>query len=712
MEPSKNRQQLANIKKFEQELKKVGFINSIRTKLIAGFMVIIIPIVLLGIVSYIKSFNSIENSVTKASFEALKQLGSNIDTKLSSYEELSTQIMLHDSIQGYMLMDAYDITIESLQAFRKARSTLINYEFINNQLDCITLLLKSSKTIDTSENTYPDDVFDKIPNLMSKAKELSGRPFWVGKHEELDEVRSNGNSDYGLSIVRLLKDTTTGKERGILVIDIQESMIETLVNQVNLGDKSELHFISPDKRDMAFQVIDGANTRIGADEATAYLDEMDFYSKASAEEGTFFDTYKGQEYMVIYTRIKTSTDGTGFILAGLVPTANFKKEASGIFTVTIIFTLVAIAFALAIGFVLAIGISKSINRMQKLLGKVSSGDLTEKLNVIGKDELGMVSGSINTMIDSMRGLISNATGAAKDVIESARTVANTTSQIAFVSNEIAKTVQQIAEGSSSQAADTEQGVSRMKDLAEKINDVAEHTEAIETYSRETIKLTGEGLESVEDLEGKAKETTEITKTIITKAKALHVQSKSIGKIVKVISDIAEQTNLLSLNAAIEAARAGDAGKGFAVVSDEIRKLAEQSATATREIAAIVKDTQAQTEQVAESAEASENILKQHNVAVENTLDVFRKISTSMSELNDKVDEIAKSVTEMEKFKESTLASMYNISAVSEEIAASTEEVSASTQEQLSAIEELASYAAHLDKTAQNLHETIKMFKIN
>jgi methyl-accepting chemotaxis protein len=373
---------------------------------------------------------------------------------------------------------------------------------------------------------------------------------------------------------------------------------------------------------------------------------------------------------------------------GLVPTSNFREAAGSIRTVTVIFTLVAIAIALVIGFYLAIGISKTLNKILNLSKKVASGDLTVKLDVVGKDELGVLSGSINAMVESMRTLIANAAETALTVIKSAQTVASTTDQISIVSHEVTKTVQEISEGSSAQAVDSEQGVSKMKELALKINAVADYAKTIESYSDETIKLTEDGLNSVVDLEGKAKETTGITRTIITDAQELNVHSQSIGKIVKVISNIAEQTNLLALNAAIEAARAGDAGRGFAVVSDEIRKLAEQSASATREIATIIKNTQNQTARVVESAEASENILKSQNIAVENTLAVFKKISSSMVELANKVSEITKGMEDMEKYKESTLSAIHNISSVSQQIAASTEEVSASTQEQLSAIEEL------------------------
>ena len=192
------------------------------------------------------------------------------------------------------------------------------------------------------------------------------------------------------------------------------------------------------------------------------------------------------------------------------------------------------------------------------------------------------------MIESMQTLISNAADTALTVIESARTVAATTEQISRVSHEVTKTVQEIAEGSSTQASDSEQGVSKMSELALRINAVTDYANSINVKSDETIRLSEEGFESVVDLERKAKETTRITQTIIADAQELNVHSKSIGEIVKVMSSIAEQTNLLSLNAAIEAARAGTAGMGFGVVADEIRKLAEQSASALDDIGTIVR----------------------------------------------------------------------------------------------------------------------------
>ncbi|NLO99589.1 MAG: HAMP domain-containing protein [Clostridiaceae bacterium] len=695
--------------------KEVGIFTSIRTKLILGFMITIIPIVLLGSISYNNAYNSIKDAATNASFETLKQINKNIESTLSKYEEISTQIMYNGILQNYFTKksDSDDMTPEESELFQKTESFIKEYLSANSSIASITLFLENNKFI--SNKAITQEAYESILNstLMSSAKELNGKSFWVGRHDELDQHLPDDKTSYSLSLVRLLIDTSTGNGRGLMILDLKENFVESMLKGINLGENSELHLISSDERDIAYKITDeGTSELIDTDDKNKITDTM-FYSRITGaqEAGTFIDTFNDEEYMILHTSISTVYGKTGYTLVGLVPTSNFRESAANIGKVTIIFTLVAIGFALVIGLLLAFNISKAVNRILNLTKKVAAGDLTVKIETKSKDELGVLTKSINSMIESMQTLISNAADTALTVIESARTVAATTEQISRVSHEVTKTVQEIAEGSSTQASDSEQGVSKMSELALRINAVTDYANSINVKSDETIRLSEEGFESVVDLERKAKETTRITQTIIADAQELNVHSKSIGEIVKVMSNIAEQTNLLSLNAAIEAARAGTAGMGFGVVADEIRKLAEQSASALDDIGTIVRNTQDQTKRVVESAEASENILKSHNIALEHTLAVFKKISDSMVELANTVSDITGGVEDMNSYKDSTISAIQNISAVSQEIAAATEEVSASTEEQLSAIEELSMYAKQLDDTANNLNKSIKLFKI-
>src|SRR5690606_12726575 len=194
----------------------------------------------------------------------------------------------------------------------------------------------------------------------------------------------------------------------------------------------------------------------------------------------------------------------------------------------------------------------------------------------------------------------------------------TAEEVSASSNEIATAIQEIARGAGEQAHDVEQGVDKIQSLAEEINKVSQNVDTIHEISEKSIEITQKGILSIDNLSNCAQETTNIANLMLSDMQALSQESKSIGKIINVIDGIADQTNLLALNAAIEAARAGEAGKGFAVVASEVKKLAEQSMEATKEIANILNATIKKTEESLKQAQAADEIIKLQNQAVNAT----------------------------------------------------------------------------------------------
>lgn len=686
-------------------------LHSIRTKLISAFMITIIPILLLGIVSFHSSRNALKTVAVDSSLSTLAQSNNYLNLAMTNVEDLSMQIMSNATFQNYLDYSGSGASDFDNYTLRKDADNYLNTLLISNKLISNIYFIQDSGTILGDNGNLNTDGLS-IENLKKnefykRVFDAKGKSVWYASHSNID--RNPDEQSYSMSLMRLVGSLKSSEIKGVLIIDVKKDVVQKLMDQISLGENSQIHLVSPDGSDLTKSFVAAAIQADTSEKASNITSEAFYRDIAVSEEtsGNKQVMYDGTENLLEFTKVGV----TGFVMIGLIPTTELYQASSRIMVTTIILIILAIAVSVLIGFFISTSMGRTITRIIRVAGQAASGDLTVNLKSNRKDELGTLTVSINSMITNMRNLISQAATIASSVGLSASTVAATADHASSTSREISNAVQEISKGASFQATDAEQGSVKMNELAQKINIVSENSSAIEAFSAETMNLTQKGLSSVSELDQRTKETTNIISVIIDDIKSLDHNSKSIGKIIKVIKGIADQTNLLALNAAIEAARAGAAGSGFAVVADEVRKLAEQSMEATNEIASIVRDTQNQTGEAVQRAEMSSGILKLQNESLQKTIDIFRSISSSMEQLAAKVDNTMDAISEMESFKVQTVSAIENISAVSEQTAASSQEITASTQEQLSGIEQLAAYAQQLNEAAQNLTKAISKFKV-
>jgi methyl-accepting chemotaxis protein len=399
------------------------------------------------------------------------------------------------------------------------------------------------------------------------------------------------------------------------------------------------------------------------------------------------------------------------MICALIPKGTITNQASGIKQITVIIVILACIIAVLIGVGISTGIDRTIKEIIDKLREAAKGDLTVTFHSKRKDEFHILIEEIQNTFSNMKDLILQVNDLSGEVSSSTIDVSRTSELFLKSTEDISMAMTEIELGISQQAKDAEECLNQMDHLSQKIVLVSNNTKEITQIADNTKQNIEEGTVVTADLNNQTKSTIEITTSIIKEIEKLAEKSLSIGKIINVINEIANHTNLLSLNASIEAARAGDYGKGFAVVASEIRKLAEQSQESVKDIKKIIGSIQEDTCNVVTTAKKAEEVLLLQESAVKNTTNSYRNINKSVENLMIYLNYITENVSNIEEARISTLGAIENISAVLEEIAASTNTVNQTSNRQLSSVEILNRSAGNLSGNADNLVTAVHKFHV-
>lgn len=542
--------------------------------------------------------------------------------------------------------------------------------------------------------------------------------------EEQGKTGLKNNVNMALEMIEFLNEEV---ENGDLSIDeAQERFIVSIlgekqadgtrpINQnIDMGEYGYFVVFDENGKTVAHPTKEGQDMMDAKDE-NGVLFVKEQISKA--ESGGGFTTYKFAlpdnpnkiESKITYAA--KSPEWGWYISAGTY-LIDFNSGANKILSTLFISLGAALALGAIIIYYFANSFSKPIIEIAKSAEKIAGNDLSiEITNVKNKDEIGDLAKSFNHMVTSLRAMIQNIDEASQQVASTSEELLASSEQTSQATELITESIQQIAVGSESSLKGTIEATEVVSEISKGMDQIAQNIQEVSDASFQTSQAAKTGNEtikdSIEQMNLVHHSTEEMSKVITS----LGGKSQEISQVISLITNIAEQTNLLALNAAIEAARAGEHGKGFAVVADEVRKLAEQSGHATKDVGQLISEIQKEVDQTVRAMEMGQNRVKEGIVSVNNAGKAFKEITIQVDLVSSQIQDVSAAIEEINASTDQLVQTINEAQKIAEQGAGYSQNVAASAEEQNASMEEIAAASGMLADMAEKLQQNVSSFKL-
>ena len=504
---------------------------------------------------------------------------------------------------------------------------------------------------------------------------------------------------------------STGKFVGMVGADIELSYLQEVIKKIQpMGGYAELVsskgiFVANGQDENLIQkgLSDQGDAWKTVAESLAIGKEVSTYQKSS----------NGSDSLYKFRPINIDGSDANWSFGISIPKANIISEYTSMVKVTVILVILSLIIMVGIIAFLVNRFTKPLNYAVNILNKVADGELNVSIDDsnVGRDEVGKLISGLKKTVESQRGVIGSIVEIAESLGAASEELLATSEEATAASGQIATTLGLLATGASSQAKSVSETSSVVDQLSESSQHVVASTEGV---SESSIKAASDAKLGVIQVKKAIDKINQISKAASQTAKAvenLGVKSNEIGQIVDVITGIADQTNLLALNAAIEAARAGEQGRGFAVVADEVRKLAEQSSESAAKITTLVSSIQTETEKTVVMMERGTVGVAEGVEAVNIAGDSFKSINESIESIVLQIKQVTDVSSMMATRSAKAVGYIESINVVAEQAAATMQEASAASEEQSASMVYVSQSAESLAELGGKLSNLVARFRV-
>ncbi|MEK5008644.1 methyl-accepting chemotaxis protein [Bacillus sp. FSL K6-3312] len=658
-------------------MKKINFFKhfTMSKKLITAFLaILLVPILVLAAFSYEVASKSLNDEIMSSAANGVQQLNElinkDVQPKIDIVSYLSKSVK-----KSELTSKNKDLLKVKLEQLSETDEDVVEV-FIADQNGKLTEYSEIHKGSAASAKNEP-----WFQQSMGDEKLIISDPF-VDKSSD----------DLLITISEQLADGS-----GVIGINVRLNTIVKDTNSIKIGKEGYAFVATPDQHYIAHKT-DKPGAKLTGDFITKLYDK---------KQGSFKYEYNGQPKQMFFD----TNEATGWKLAGTMYVDEVHEAAKPVLDLTMIILAVAIAIGgIAIYFIIK-SIRKPLIALSESAEKISQGDLTQHIEVRTHDEIGKLAQSFNEMSAKLKQVIQAVQNSIENVAASSEELTASAGQTAQATEHITSSIEQFSNSNEHQNDMIEKSSVQLNEMDRSLSHMVDTTSHMMESSIDSSKTAQAGGELVQKTAGQMQTIEQAVKEAELVIQGLEQKSKDITNILGVINGIADQTNLLALNAAIEAARAGEAGRGFSVVAEEVRKLAEQSGSSSKEIESL-------TNEIVEEIEKSQNMFKQVAGEVQSGLNItnetkisFEKITDKTSEMTEQMKQMNGTAKELSHGSNDISHAVNQIKELSRESSAGFQDIAASAEEQLASMEEISSSSATLSQMAEELRELIKQFKM-